>query len=307
MLVPAALSGAGDRVLDDHGRAVPSQRLASGELAVIADSVPAHGVRRYRVVRGRPLAAPRASLEIGLDGATGAISHLSWQGGPELVDRSQRAGLAAYLYVAGSDSLRAAGARGARIAQVDAGPVLSTWAITLDSAPGAKGLRMLVRALPSLDRVEVAITIDKRAVRSKEGVHIAFPFALPGAQARFDVAGAIVRPDSDQLEGTARYVLTAQSFVGVSDAERGVTVATPDAPLVEIGGMFAEHLELSHLPAASSFYSYVMNNYWHTNFKADQEGPVTFRYVIRPHGPWDGAEAERFGIGVRRPLLVRER
>ena len=27
-------------------------------------------------------------------------------------------------------------------------------------------------------------------------------------------------------------------------------------------------------------YSYAMNNYWHTNYKADQEGPVNF-YAIQ--------------------------
>jgi hypothetical protein len=307
VLVQRAISGAGDRVLDDRGRAVPSQRLASGELALLAGDVPARSSRRYRVVRGRPLAARAAPLVIGFDTVTGAIAHLSWHGGPELVDRAQRSGLAAYLHVAGQDSAAAAGVRGTHIQRVDSGPLVSTWEIAADSVPGTNVMRMTVRAVPALGVVDVVLTIGKTAVRSKEAVHIAFPFTLPGAQPRFDVASAIVRPDSDQLEGTARYVLTAQSFVDLSNPERGVTVATPDAPLVEIGGMFAEQLGLRHLPVNSSFYSYVMNNYWHTNFKADQAGLATFRYVIRPHGTWDPDQAERFGMGVRRPLLVRSR
>jgi alpha-mannosidase len=52
-------------------------------------------------------------------------------------------------------------------------------------------------------------------------------------------------------------------------------------------------------------FSYVMNNYWHTNYKADQEGPTTFRYSIRPHrGPHDPIGAARFGREASGPLLA---
>jgi len=51
-------------------------------------------------------------------------------------------------------------------------------------------------------------------------------------------------------------------------------------------------------------YSYVMNNYWHTNYKADQEGPVTFNYSIRPHTDFDRSDAVKFGVERRQPLIV---
>jgi alpha-mannosidase len=47
-----------------------------------------------------------------------------------------------------------------------------------------------------------------------------------------------------------------------------------------------------------------MNNYWHTNYKADQEGPVTFAYSIRPHAAFDATEAAKFGTERRQPLVV---
>ena len=46
------LSAAGDRVVDGKGRAVPSQRLNSGELVFFAKDVPPFAARRYRVVSG---------------------------------------------------------------------------------------------------------------------------------------------------------------------------------------------------------------------------------------------------------------
>lgn len=47
------------------------------------------------------------------------------------------------------------------------------------------------------------------------------------------------------------------------------------------------------LPRTQTFFSYVMNNYWHTNYKADQDGPVTFRYALRPHGARSSTAAPR--------------
>ncbi len=90
----------------------------------------------------------------------------------------------------------------------------------------------------------------------------------------------------------------------MSNDSLGVTVATPDAPLVEIGGINAESPWMRSLPRSQTFYSYVMNNYWHTNYKADQEGPVTFRYALRAHRAFSADAAARFGAEAREPLLV---
>ena len=48
-----------------------------------------------------------------------------------------------------------------------------------------------------------------------------------------------------------------------------------------------------------------MNNHWGTNYRAYQEGPVVFRFVVRPHrGPGSDAEASRFATGVSQPLVA---
>ena len=47
--------------------------------------------------------------------------------------------------------------------------------------------------------------------------------------------------------------------------------------------------------AGTDVYAYLLNNYWHTNYKADQDGPLTFRFLVRPHGRFDAAALRRFG------------
>ena len=47
-----------------------------------------------------------------------------------------------------------------------------------------------------------------------------------------------------------------------------------------------------------------MNNHWGTNYRAYQEGPTWFRFILRPHRRADPAEASRFAIGFSQPLLA---
>jgi hypothetical protein len=47
-----------------------------------------------------------------------------------------------------------------------------------------------------------------------------------------------------------------------------------------------------------------MNNYWHTNYKADQGGEITLRYSLRPHAAFRPEEAVRFGRECREQLIV---
>jgi hypothetical protein len=57
------------------------------------------------------------------------------------------------------------------------------------------------------------------------------------------------------------------------------------------------------IPRTQTLLSYAMNNYWHTNFKAEQGGPVAFQFALRPHGAFRPEEAVRLGA-ERRALLV---
>jgi hypothetical protein len=171
-------------------------------------------------------------------------------------------------------------------------------------APGCRGYSAEYRIVEGAARVEIANRLDKLAVRTKESVHIAFPFRVPGGQVRYDVAEGIVRPEIDQLPGSCKNFFSVQSWVDISNRERGVTLTSPDAPLIEIGEITAERPWAEAAQTSPPIYSYAMNNYWHTNYKADQEGRVTFRFSVVPHGPFEAAAAVRSGRESREPLLV---
>ena len=112
-----------------------------------------------------------------------------------------------------------------------------------------------------------------------------------------------MRPEVDQLPGTTRDWLTAQHWVEAANGERTVVWSPVEAPLVQFGDInTGKWLKMLEIPNATVF-SYAMNNYWMTNFKASQGGAVTFRYAITSRaGGSDPALSGRFGWEVHTPL-----
>jgi alpha-mannosidase len=139
-----------------------------------------------------------------------------------------------------------------------------------------------------------------------EATYLLFPFNIPNAQARFDVGGVPVRPHIDQLPGSCRDYFTVQGWVDFNNGERGVTLATPENPMVQLGDFhFAHDQQEIHLERAM-LLGWVTNNYWETNFPGAQPGVVTTRYSILPYGGnFDESRAHRFSAETEhsRPLV----
>ncbi len=300
---------------------MPSQRLRTGELAFIALAVPGLGAKRFFVGGGRGPArgsARAGAYELGngrliaaVDPGSGAVRSLRWTdgSGPEFVESGGLPGLAHYLYVPGLDPKAARTVATVKVRLGEPGPLVSSLMVESD-APGARGLVREYRVVEGLSRLDIAVTLDKEKVRDKESVHLAFPFAVPGGTARVDVGWGFVRPEADQITGACRDFFCARDSVDISNGEYGLTWTSLDAPLVEIGTVTDEtprrgerRVWLQELAPSTRLFSYVMNNYWHTNYKADQEGPVTLHYVLAPHRGSDTATAKRLGLEAANPLV----
>jgi hypothetical protein len=323
VLVPAELSSAGDRVIAADGHPLPAQRLGSGELAFVARDVPPFGALRYVISAGptappaTPARAAGASLRSGLliveiDQPTGAISGLRSSDRPgDLVDQSGALRLNDYRYLLGSNPADAQANGPVRISVREPGPLVASLLIESE-APGCRHLAREVRVIAGLDRVEIVNTIDKLPVREKEGVHFGFAFHVPNGVVRLDIPWTVVRPETGQMPGACKNWLTVGRWADVSNGEYGVTLVTLDAPLVELGGITATLIGSqpdpqawqSRLEPSQTLYSWVMNNFWHTNYKADQEGPAVFRYALWPHEKYAAAACQRLGLSYSQPLVV---
>jgi hypothetical protein len=251
-------------------------------------------------------------LSVEVDAATGAIKSLRRSGvDADLVDGRAPVAVNDFRYVLGTDVAGAQANGPATVTVLDAGPLVAAFRITSD-APGCQRLVREVRVVDGLDRVELVNHVDRQAVREKDAVHFGFAFHVPGGGLRIETPWAVVRPNVDQIPGSCFNWYSVQRWVDISNQDWGVTWAPLDAPLMEIGGLTANLLGpvplgdwMTQALDSQTIYSWAQNNHWHTNYKADQPGVTTFRYVLRPHrGGYSGSEAARFGLETTRPLIA---
>lgn len=140
-----------------------------------------------------------------------------------------------------------------------------------------------------------------------QAAYLLYPFSLPGAVARIDLGPQALLPGAEQLPGVCRDYFTVQNWVDFSNEHMGVTVATPDNPLVQLGGFqFAEN-QYDFVLERPMLLGWVTNNYWETNFRAHQPGRVYARYRVHPHaGPFDESRAHRLGLEAANDSLLAQ-
>jgi alpha-mannosidase len=163
-----------------------------------------------------------------------------------------------------------------------------------------------------------SITIGVPAKRDKRSYHLALPFNIPNATVRIGIGDTCVTPESGRIPGSNNDFFCAQRWIDVSNDSMGVTIVCPQGAIWEVGEMVDERKVnpgkgtnpeyykawKTEAKSSSTIYLYALNNYWHTNFKADQEGPITFDLYLKMHGPFKLEEARRFGLEMTRPLIT---
>lgn len=330
VVMPKFLTEGKDLVVEANGQSVPSQRLRNGELVMWAKDVPPLAARRYILHAGAPhaegaaVAAEGATLDNGIirlrvDEETGGIAELYLAGlEANLVDNADGQTLNDYLYFIGDDPTDVRRVKKVRIRVGESGPLVASLLIESD-AQGCHQLEREIRLAAGQDTVEIINTLDKDRLvargyhdkRGKESLNFGFPFAIPGGQVRLDVPFGVIRPDADQIPSACKNWFTVGRWADVSNSQYGVTWVTLDAPLVQVGGLTANLLNSQANPdvwrkevgPTQKLYAWAMNNHWGTNYRAYQEGPHVFRFLLRPHRGYDPAAAARVAIAASQPLL----
>jgi len=339
VLVSRELSVQGDYVKDGQGVQVPAQRLSTGELAFVATDVPAFAAKRYfisgtpskkmpsvREVRISGNILDNGLIQVMIDPVTGAISSVRNRGiDNNFIDSAAGNYANDYLFLHGSNLADLQSNGQVTITVKEKGPVLSTLLIS-STAPGCNKLTREIRLVNGFDHVEMTNILDKQRAElnphpgdyawantgGKESVNFGFPFNVPGGAVKIDIPFAVMRPEIDQIPGACKNWLEAGQWADVSNDRLGITWVTLDAPLIEVGGITATMLGgqtnpdvwRHHIEPTQKLYSWALNNHWETNYRAYQDGIITFRYALRPHGDFHPAEAHRFAADLTQTLVV---
>ena len=320
-LTPAE-SQTGDRVLDDEGHEVISQRLSTGNLVFLSPDVPAFGSRHYRVVAGKcsiggsckftDTTLDNGTVQVLLDRKTGNIVRLVEKAsGRNFGDANVNGGLNSFRWQPARGAGDARPDTVVSISLTESGPLVGEVQV-LSRAPGCRSVTRSVRLICGVPWVAITNVVDKLPLVAKDGIHFGFGLNVTDAKTRIDIPWGVMQLEKDQWPAANRAWMTTQHFVDVSNDTMGVTFCSLDAPLIESGGITANNTAgwdgkgdvwPGKLTPSSTLYSWVMNNHWFTNTPLTQDGPVAFRYRLLVHGKYSAAMAIRFGVEQFQPLI----
>ena len=175
----------------------------------------------------------------------------------------------------------------------------------LDGCATNKGAQAEIRLYDTEKRVELHFAIRKLPVPTPESVYVTLPFQSPDGKLLYEAQGGLVTPGQDQIPGSASDWQTVQSFLSVRNAAGQIIIGSEQAPLVQLGDFnLGKWMPITQV-AKPHVYSWVMNNYWFTNFRTQQEGEFKWHYYLTSTKDPSTATATRFGWGSRVPLVTR--
>ncbi len=339
VLVPASLSKTGDRVLNTDKKQVPSQRLSTGELAILVKALPPYSSKRFIISKGKAFIEGTVKIQgttidnglvsLRIDARTGAIAELKSVATKNInfVNTASGYGLNDYAFLDSAKVNDIKKIDKVQISVKEKGPLVASLLIESE-AQGCNKLIREVRLMAGQEQVELVNILDKKRAQinpnpgdwkfaqkgGKESVNFAFPFQVPDGIVKLDVPYGVMQPEKDQIPSACKNWLTASRWADVSNQENGVALITLDAPLFEVGGITAVMLGSQtnpeiwrkHIEPTQTLFSWAINNHWGTNYRAYQEGLITFRYALWPHKQFSANENSRYAIGLSQPLLVKQ-
>lgn len=169
---------------------------------------------------------------------------------------------------------------------------------TLEDSPKRKTVQVTT-TLPSMQTISITYALlkkwnrlfchyvfDKAIEKNKESMHIAFPFHQTPTAIQYGSSPHLVSLNKDQLPGSNNDFICVEDQLVVVFDSLNMVIRSPEVNLFEIGEMINEDKEngvkkwRTETASLDQLFLYVFNNYWHTNYKAYQEGRMDFEIEI---------------------------
>jgi hypothetical protein len=129
--------------------------------------------------------------------------------------------------------------------------------------------------------VRMSCSIDKALEKDKESLHISVGTGKNGTLT-YGKDGSELDFQTMRLPGSnADFICTTNAFK-LNNGKHTACVYSPQLNLVEVGSMVNEEqvngakVWKENTTDLSKMYLYLFNNYWHTNYKAYQEGHLLY-------------------------------
>jgi hypothetical protein len=174
--------------------------------------------------------------------------------------------------------------------------------------PNGDKVAVLYRLIGEEPVLHVETSVTKQPIAEPHALYLPLPTALAaGWDAHYETGGAVAKLDDEQLPYASRHYITAQRFIRIGDNKSELTVACPDAPLWQVGGYtFGRFGDPDGRVTRErpTLVAWLTNNYWSTNFQADQGGQSKYRFTLVPSPRRELGASAQAALSYAQPLAA---
>lgn len=320
------------RIVAAHGFEAPVQRLDGNPdgtwWGLGVQQLPPFSVTCYSIQPATGTAAPAAAVaddplslqnhfyRLRLDAGTGGIASLYDEGlRCELVDPAgpfhfgqlvhETLGDRAQLERRRLERCERAPLLAPRITRGAVGPLFDSVVAAGDGAICPGGFRVEIRLFHQQKRIELHYRVRKRSSTAPEALYAAFPFARAGGRFTYDLGGTFADPERDLLPGTSSDWHAAQGAVALQDDEVSVLFGSRENLLWQFGGLNVGRFRPTAMVERPHAFAWLANNYWVTNFLADQDGELRWSFALMSRRPHDENVSREWALAEATPVLCR--
>jgi len=129
--------------------------------------------------------------------------------------------------------------------------------------------------------IEIKVKIEKDSTLEKESLH--FLMSTSANAERLTYGTTQLEYPTSQLPGSNREFICSEGSIVLHYSDYDWVIESMDLPLIEIGQPIDETQSMGakvwkrEPQVIEQLYLYVFNNYWHTNYKAEQGGTISFQ------------------------------
>ena len=169
---------------------------------------------------------------------------------------------------------------------------------TIENSDTQKEIQVTA-SLPSMNRITITYILYKKQGRltchysfyksiekNKESMHIAMPFNFISPVIKYGSGENMLQFNRDQLPGSNKEFICVEKKVVIQSQKLTANISAPEICLWEIGDIIDEN-KINGVKVwktvsnkTSDLFLYVFNNYWHTNYKAYQDGNFDFEIEL---------------------------
>jgi hypothetical protein len=153
--------------------------------------------------------------------------------------------------------------------------------------PSTNDLRIVYTLYKKENRLDCHCSFIKLVEKEKESLHLALPLAIRHPELHYGNQEHTLIYGKDQLPGSNQEFICVEDELMI-DSDEGIRtrIRCPKIALYEVGQLMDENktngakIWKTDVQPTSPLFLYVLNNYWHTNYKAFQDGPIDFKATL---------------------------